>query len=36
VGVIQKVDVGADPAPEAVVQLAASAASTDWVQVLPR
>jgi len=36
VGVIQKVDIGADPAPEAVVQLAASAASTDWVQVLPR
>ncbi|MFM9101734.1 MAG: rod shape-determining protein MreC [Cyanobium sp.] len=36
VGVVQAVDVRADPAPEAVVQLAARAAATDWVQVLPR
>ena len=36
VGVIQTLDVRADPAPEAVVQLAARAAATDWVQVLAR
>ena len=36
VGVIQSVDVRADPAPEAVLQLAARAASTDWVQVVAR
>lgn len=36
VGVIQSVDVRADPAPEAVLQLAARAASTDWVQVVVR
>ena len=36
VGVIQSVDLRADPAPEAVLQLAARAASTDWVQVVVR
>lgn len=36
VGVVQSVDGRADPAPEAVIQLAAPAASTDWVQVLVR
>ena len=36
VGVIRAVDVAADPAPEAVVQLGAPAASVDWVQVLRR
>lgn len=36
VGVVQSVDGRADPAPEAVVQLAAPAASVDWVQVLER
>lgn len=36
VGVVQSVDGRADPAPEAVIQLAAPAASTDWVQVLER
>jgi len=34
VGVIQSVDEGADPAPEAVVQLIAPVESVDWVQVL--
>ena len=34
VGVIRAVDSTADPAPEAVVQLGAPAASVDWVQVL--
>lgn len=34
VGVIQVVDEGADPAPEAVVQLIAPVESVDWVQVL--
>ncbi len=36
VGVIRAVDPAADPAPEAVVQLGAPAASVDWVQVLRR
>ena len=36
VGVVQSVDVRADPAPEAVIQLAAPAAAADWVQVLVR
>jgi rod shape-determining protein MreC len=36
VGVIRAVDAAADPAPEAVVQLGAPAASVDWVQVLRR
>jgi rod shape-determining protein MreC len=36
VGVIQSVDAGADPAPEAVVQLAAPVGSVDWVQLLAR
>lgn len=36
VGVIQSVDESADPAPEALVQLIAPAATVDWVQVLPR
>jgi rod shape-determining protein MreC len=36
VGVIQAVDEGADPAPEAVLQLAAPAGAVDWVQVLAR
>ncbi|MEB3360574.1 MAG: rod shape-determining protein MreC [Synechococcaceae cyanobacterium] len=36
VGVIRAVDAAADPAPEAVVQLGAPAASVDWVQVLGR
>jgi rod shape-determining protein MreC len=36
VGVIQSVDVTADPAPEAVIQLAAPVGSVDWVQVLAR
>lgn len=36
VGVVQSVDLRADPAPEAVIQLSAAAAATDWVQVLPR
>jgi len=34
VGVIQSADEGADPAPEAVVQLIAPVESVDWVQVL--
>jgi rod shape-determining protein MreC len=36
VGVIRAVELAADPAPEAVVQLGAPAASVDWVQVLQR
>jgi rod shape-determining protein MreC len=36
VGVIQSVDAGADPAPEAVVQLAAPVGSVDWLQLLAR
>lgn len=36
VGVIQSVDADADPAPAAVVQLAAPAGSVDWVQLLVR
>ncbi|MEI6615998.1 MAG: rod shape-determining protein MreC [Cyanobium sp. ELA507] len=36
VGVIQSVDAIADPAPEAVIQLAAPVGSVDWVQVLAR
>jgi rod shape-determining protein MreC len=34
VGVIQTIDEGADPAPEALVQLSAPVDSVDWVQVL--
>lgn len=34
VGVIQRVDERADPAPEAVLQLSAPVAAVDWVQVL--
>jgi rod shape-determining protein MreC len=34
VGVIQSVDISADPAPEAVVQLAAPVGAVDWVQLL--
>jgi rod shape-determining protein MreC len=34
VGVIQSVDTSADPAPEAVVQLAAPVGAVDWVQLL--
>jgi rod shape-determining protein MreC len=36
VGVIQAVNDSADPAPEAIVQLAAPAGAVDWVQVLLR
>ncbi len=36
VGVIQTVDSGADPAPEAVVQLIAPVSALDWVQVQVR
>jgi rod shape-determining protein MreC len=36
VGVIQRVNDDADPAPEAVVQLIAPVDAVDWVQVLPR
>jgi rod shape-determining protein MreC len=36
VGVIQSVDLGADPAPEAIVLLGAPVGAVDWVQVLPR
>ena len=36
VGVIQSVNAVADPAPEAVVQLAAPVGSVDWVQLLAR
>ena len=34
VGVIQRIDADADPAPEALVQLSAPADAVDWVQVL--
>ncbi|MEI6030733.1 MAG: rod shape-determining protein MreC [Synechococcaceae cyanobacterium ELA739] len=34
VGVIQRINADADPAPEALVQLSAPADSVDWVQVL--
>jgi rod shape-determining protein MreC len=34
VGVIQSVEMGADPAPEAVVQLSAPLEAVDWVQVV--
>ena len=34
VGVIQSVEIGADPAPEAVVQLGAPLEAVDWVQVV--
>jgi rod shape-determining protein MreC len=34
VGVIQSVEIGADPAPEAVVQLSAPLEAVDWVQVV--
>jgi rod shape-determining protein MreC len=34
VGVIQRVETGADPAPEAVVQLSAPLEAVDWVQVV--
>jgi len=34
VGVIQSLDISADPAPEAVVQLAAPVGAVDWVQLL--
>ncbi|MEB3351487.1 MAG: rod shape-determining protein MreC [Cyanobacteriota bacterium] len=36
VGVIQAVQVAADPAPQASVQLSAPPEAVDWVQVLPR
>jgi len=36
VGVIQSVNATADPAPEAIVQLAAPVGSVDWVQLLAR
>jgi rod shape-determining protein MreC len=34
VGVIQRINLDADPAPEALVQLSAPADAVDWVQVL--
>jgi rod shape-determining protein MreC len=34
VGVIQTLDEGADPAPEALVQLSSPVDAVDWVQVL--
>ena len=34
VGVVQRVEIGADPAPEAVVQLSAPLEAIDWVQVV--
>jgi len=34
VGVIQRINADADPAPEALVQLSAPVDAVDWVQVL--